>query len=216
MCAILLVLIQASPQDFGFQRSRWSAELLAYQFNETSKSHVAASTVRRWLPKTGVVWRRASPNQCIKDPEKAEKLAPIQQALDQCAPENTIFYEDEVDIDLTPKIGADWTLKGQQKKWSSQERTSHTISQVLRTPKQVKSFMALVPRKIPTYLSPCWRSSNGIIGGRKNHFGARQLCHLQESKNEYMAGGQLQICLVISARLLPLGQCDRKAIPCTA
>ncbi|ENM3778519.1 IS630 family transposase [Vibrio cholerae] len=116
MCAILLVLIQASPQDFGFQRSRWSTELLAYQLNKTFKSHVAASTVRRWLPKMGVVWRRAAPTLRIKDPEKAEKLAAIQKALDQCDPENTVFYEDEVDIDLNPKIGADWTFKGQQKK----------------------------------------------------------------------------------------------------
>lgn len=116
MCAVLLILIHASPQDFGFQRSRWSTELLAFQLNEVFKSCVAASTVRRWLPKMGVVWRRAAPTLRIKDPEKAEKLAAIAQALDQCNPENPVFYEDEVDIDLNPKIGADWTLKGQQKK----------------------------------------------------------------------------------------------------
>ncbi len=34
----------------------------------------------------------------------------------ECNCDNTVFYEDEVDIDLNPKIGADWTLKGQQKK----------------------------------------------------------------------------------------------------
>ena len=27
-----------------------------------------------------------------------------------------MFYQDEVDIDLNPKIGADWMLKGQQKR----------------------------------------------------------------------------------------------------
>ncbi|SUP81020.1 putative transposase [Yersinia pseudotuberculosis] len=29
---------------------------------------------------------------------------------------NPVFYEDEVDIDLNPKIGADWCMKGQQKR----------------------------------------------------------------------------------------------------
>lgn len=29
---------------------------------------------------------------------------------------NSVFYEDEVDIDLNPKIGADWYVKGQQKR----------------------------------------------------------------------------------------------------
>jgi hypothetical protein len=27
-----------------------------------------------------------------------------------------VFYQDEADIDLNPKIGADWMLKGQQKR----------------------------------------------------------------------------------------------------
>ena len=28
------------------------------------------------------------------------------------------LYEDEVDIHLNPKIGADWQLRGQQNRWS--------------------------------------------------------------------------------------------------
>ena len=34
-------------------------------------------------------------------------------ALTSCSPENPVFYEDEVDIHLNPKIGADWQLRGQ-------------------------------------------------------------------------------------------------------
>lgn len=43
-------------------------------------------------------------------------MAAIQEALDKCDDRNPVFYEDEVDIDLNPKIGADWQLRGQQKK----------------------------------------------------------------------------------------------------
>lgn len=116
MCAMLTVLIQFTPQDFGYQRSRWSTELLTMQLNELFQSTVASSTVRRWLPSLGIVWRRAAPTLNIRDPDKEQKLAQISEALDSCSVEHPVFYEDEVDIDLNPKIGADWTVKGQQRK----------------------------------------------------------------------------------------------------
>jgi hypothetical protein len=37
----------------------------------------------------------------------------IHKALDGCSSEHPKFYEDEVDIHLNPKIGADWLLQGQ-------------------------------------------------------------------------------------------------------
>ncbi len=42
-------------------------------------------------------------------------MAAIHKALDECSAEHPVFYEDEVDIHLNPKIGADWQLHGQQK-----------------------------------------------------------------------------------------------------
>lgn len=43
-------------------------------------------------------------------------MAAIHKALDECSTEHPVFYEDEVDIHLNPKIGADWQLRGQQKR----------------------------------------------------------------------------------------------------
>lgn len=42
-------------------------------------------------------------------------MAAIRKALDKCSIEHPVFYEDEVDIHLNPKIGADWQNRGQQK-----------------------------------------------------------------------------------------------------
>jgi len=42
-------------------------------------------------------------------------MAAIHDALEKCSAEHPVFYEDEVDIHLNPKIGADWQLRGQQK-----------------------------------------------------------------------------------------------------
>lgn len=43
-------------------------------------------------------------------------MAAINMALASCSAEHPVFYEDEVDIHLNPKIGADWQLRGQQKR----------------------------------------------------------------------------------------------------
>ena len=40
----------------------------------------------------------------------------ISVALVSCSPEDLVLYEDEVDIYLNPEIGADWQVRGQQKR----------------------------------------------------------------------------------------------------
>lgn len=108
-------LIKHSIGDFGYQRSSWSTELLAIKINETIDCLLHAGTVRRWLPSAGLVWRRAAPTLRIRDPHKDEKMAAIHKALNECSTEHLVFYEDEVDIHLQPKIDSDWQLRGQQK-----------------------------------------------------------------------------------------------------
>ncbi|KDW85757.1 hypothetical protein ACN73_07835 [Escherichia coli] len=71
---------------------------------------------RRWLPSAELVWRRAASTLRIRDPHKEEKMAAIRKAPDECSTKHPVFYEDEVDIHLNPKIGADWQLRGQQKR----------------------------------------------------------------------------------------------------
>ncbi|WP_324034803.1 helix-turn-helix domain-containing protein, partial [Aeromonas caviae] len=65
---LLVLLMQFSPQDFGYQRSRWCTELLAIKINRLMGLNMAASTLRRWLPRMGIVWRRPVPTLRIKDP----------------------------------------------------------------------------------------------------------------------------------------------------
>jgi transposase len=43
-------------------------------------------------------------------------MAAIAEALSKCSVEHPIFYEDEIDINLNPKIGADWQLRGRQRR----------------------------------------------------------------------------------------------------
>ncbi|MCI4125831.1 transposase, partial [Dickeya dianthicola] len=59
---------------------------------------------------------RRQRQMCIRDRHYDEKRLAIEQALAQDSAANPVFYQDEVDIDLNPKIGADWMPKGQQKR----------------------------------------------------------------------------------------------------
>ncbi len=43
-------------------------------------------------------------------------MADIDAALARCNADNPVFYEDEVDIDLNPKLGADLMCREQQKR----------------------------------------------------------------------------------------------------
>jgi len=102
ICTLLRELIKHSPGDFGYQRSRWSTELLAIKINEITGFQLHAGTVRCWLPSAGLVWRRPAPTLCIRDPHKDEEMAAIHKALGECSAEHPVFYEDEVDIHLNP------------------------------------------------------------------------------------------------------------------
>jgi transposase len=128
----LTTLLTLNPQSLGYQRSRWSTELMAIEVNRIFGLKVHSSTLRRWLAKLGIVWRRASPTLHIKDPDKEAKLARIKKALEQCDADNPVFYEDEVDIHLNPKIGAGWMPKGHQKKVATPgQNTKHYLAGAL-------------------------------------------------------------------------------------
>ena len=113
---VLPRLVQRSPKDFGWLRSRWSTMLLARIVNRLFDVTLHRSTLHRYLKQAGMVWRRAAPTLKIKDPHYEEKRLVIAQALVQDQTAHPVFYQDEVDIDLNPKIGADWMPKGQQKR----------------------------------------------------------------------------------------------------
>ena len=114
LCAYLLTLVQESPSRYRFHRSRWTTEMLALQIKDDMGIAIHASTVRRLLPKLGIVWNRARPTLCIRDPQKPRKMRAIRRALKQARAEQPVFYVDEADIDLNPRIGPAWMQKGTQ------------------------------------------------------------------------------------------------------
>ncbi len=110
----LAALVHTDPTSLGYLRSRWSSELLALELKRRGAVEVHATTIRRWLGRLAIVWRRARPTLCIADASKARKMRALQRALREGSAQREVFYVDEADIDLNPRIGASWVPRGQQ------------------------------------------------------------------------------------------------------
>jgi transposase len=111
---LLLALLQQVPRAYGWCRTRWSCQTLALQLKIQSGRALSEETVRRWLHGLGYVWKRARHTAPDNDPERASKLARIRHLIEQLHLGHALFFADELDIALLPKIGYQWMLKGTQ------------------------------------------------------------------------------------------------------
>lgn len=103
-----------TPRDFGFLRSRWCCGVVVLLLVETTQVRVSRETVRRWLHRQNLVWRRPRPVLGPGDPQRAVKLRKLRELLAHLPPDEVAVFQDEVDIDTNPKIGAMWMVRGQQ------------------------------------------------------------------------------------------------------
>src|SRR4051794_5047825 len=72
---------ETAPRDFGFLRSRWCCEAVALLMLERHRVEVSRETVRRWLHRGGLVYRRPRPTLGPKDPDRQAKLDALRQLL---------------------------------------------------------------------------------------------------------------------------------------
>jgi transposase len=114
--AVLVVrwVLTCSPLDFRFARSRWSCEAVAVVLREDFRVQVGRETVRLWLRKAGLVWRRPRPAIRPKDPDRESKLRGLRALLQKLPADETAVFMDEVDVNLNPKVGCMWMKRGEQ------------------------------------------------------------------------------------------------------
>jgi putative transposase len=103
-----------TPADFGFVRSRWTCETVVVLLRDDYHIRVSRETVRRRLRAAHLVYRRPRPVLGPKDPAYAYKLGKIRQLLRELPAGEVAVFQDEVDINTNPKIGAMWMRRGQQ------------------------------------------------------------------------------------------------------
>jgi len=96
-------------------------------------------------------------------------MAVIAEALAQSSADHPVFYEDEVDIHLNPKIGADWQLSGTGK-----------ASYVGDCSKKSGLFISLLKHLKGTYR----RALHGTITRNHSYF-LKKVCHFMKTVSPF-------------------------------
>jgi len=107
-------LLDFTPRAFGLLRSRWCCETLALLLWQLHGVDVGRETIRRWLHRAGLVWRRPRPVLRRPDAERQTRLDKIRAVLRDLPDDETAVFTDEVDLNLNPKIGCMWMPQGEQ------------------------------------------------------------------------------------------------------
>lgn len=115
--SLLYETVDDSPQSYGFLRPTWTRELLVRVMIEKTDVKIHPATMSRALAQIGA--RRGRPRPTVNCPwkkaVKTRRLRQLAELLEGLPFDEPVFYEDEVDIHLNPKIGPDWMNRGTQK-----------------------------------------------------------------------------------------------------
>ncbi|MGE0824696.1 MAG: IS630 family transposase [Candidatus Binatia bacterium] len=107
-------LLKLPPRAVGWCRTRWSCATLAVELQMHRGLEVSAETLRHWFHELGWEWKRAKVAAKDDDSERVTKLARIRLAYEQLRAGAALFFADELDIHLWPKVGYQWTPRGEQ------------------------------------------------------------------------------------------------------
>ena len=100
-----LALLKTAPRALGWCRTRWSCAPVAVELQVRRGIEVSAETMRHWLHELGWEWKRAKVVAKDDDPDRVTKLARIRLAIEQLRAGAALFFADELDINLLPKVG---------------------------------------------------------------------------------------------------------------
>jgi len=110
-------IVSYTPQLYGWRRPTWTRELLVETMVRLTGVRIHVTTMSRALAL--IKARRGRPKPTVRCPwpkaAKTRRLKQLQQLIATLPRRQRVFYEDEVDIHLNPKIGLDWMTSGQQK-----------------------------------------------------------------------------------------------------
>jgi transposase len=107
-----------SPDEFGWNRSTWTREVLCEELARRGFPRVAVCTMGRALRAVGARLGRAKPIVLCPWPERKRKkrLRQLRRLERRASSAEPVYFVDEVDIDLNPRIGRDWMLRGLQRR----------------------------------------------------------------------------------------------------
>lgn len=110
----LLSYLDGPPKAYGWQRSTWTRELLALQLAKDRQVKLSVSCLGQVLREEKV--RRGRPRPALRIPVKgrANRIREIEAIVQRASPDDEVFYVDEADVDLNPRIGTTYIKQGTQ------------------------------------------------------------------------------------------------------
>jgi transposase len=174
-------LLKTAPRAYGWCRTRWSCAVLATELQIRRGIHISAETMRHWLHELGWEWKRAKLVAKDDDPQRVEKLARIRLAYEQLRVGVALFFADELDISLLPKVGYQWMPKGNQvevmtpgtneKRYlaGALELTTGTRTQCVWYRKQTGLFLDLLETLDRTHSAPLFSHLTVVADNAKIH-----------------------------------------------
>jgi transposase len=177
----VLGILKSAPRLCGWCRTRWSCATVALELFVRRRIPVSGETIRRWLHELGWEWKRAKLRAKDDDPERVEKLARIRLACEQLRVGAALFFADELDIKLLPKVGYQWMPKGEQVEvltpGTNEKRslagaldmTSGTITQCVWYRKQTGLFLDLLETLDRTHPAPLFSHLTVVVDNAKLH-----------------------------------------------
>jgi hypothetical protein len=137
--------------------------------------------MRHWLQELGWEWKRAKVAAKDDDPQRVEKLARIRLAFEQLRAGMALFFADELDINLLPKVGYQWMPKGKQvevmtpgtneKRYlaGALDLTTGTITHCVWYRKQTGLFLDLLETLDRTHPAPLFSHLTVVADNAKIH-----------------------------------------------
>ena len=114
---LLRLVAEDSPQDHGYRRPTWTQELLILVMEKQTGISISRTRMSRLLRELEI--RLGCPKPIVGCPWKKRRrkrrLRELRRLAEELPKGEELVYVDEVDIDLNPKIGPDYMLKGTQK-----------------------------------------------------------------------------------------------------
>jgi len=115
--ACLWMVLEDTSQCHGWRRPTWTREMLIKTVGKKTGTWISLATMSKVLKSLGI--RKKRPKPVVLCPwskhKRTRRLNQIRSLLKRVRKGEIVLYEDEVDIHLNPKIGADWMLPGHQR-----------------------------------------------------------------------------------------------------
>ena len=177
----LVAIRHSVPRLCGGCRTRWSWATIPLELSARRQISVSAEPVRRWLQAVDWEWKRAKLRAKDDEPQRVEKLARMRVAVEQLRAGTALFFADEWDIHLLPKVGYQWMPKGEQgevvtpgtkeKRYlaAALDIATGSIPHCVGSRKQPGLFLELLDTLDPTPPAPLYTHLTVVVDNAKLH-----------------------------------------------